>query len=1239
MVGWPPRLFREGARNRDTVPRALPPRRPLPRRRTRTPAARFRRILLRCFLLLLGVALAAYAASPSLLRFAVPRLLAAHGVPATVGAARLDLRNLELALSDLRLGEAGGLQIRFGEARVDLVREALMQGRIAIGNVRLRHAALHAGALDGMRTPGDLVPDLPFEEAHLADLRLVALSGKLGREVVVRRARVHRAPGPDGGGLGYEVDVDAGGAPLRVRGTLREDDEALRVEGRLSARELPARLFDPAPPGEAGTWSGSLSAAADYALRYEPGSGQARLRVLGSLRLADAGAGLRGLRIDRATTLWRGELDLSGPLSGPPGRVRFRGTLGAGGRLAADPEGPLSLRVAGLRWEGEGGWSAGSPAGGGAGGGFWSSAASDTLLVDSLELVHAPHAEAPITVRLEGVRTSGRLHETGRLECERLHARRMQVRAAPGGAGVEVAMDDLEVRDLRGTPRGVRAARLLSSALEARTGSGGSARHWSADHLALDALDFTAGDHARAATAAIGTLTVQGAGAVLTAFGARMQGLRIGPREGVAVRGASLERLEQRHEERALRVHDVQGESLALAWNGAFEGGRVSAEGLTGTHAGREVFSARALVAEPLRARNGVFGTDDATLGALAWRAGDGVSVEGAGLSARALSLHPGGGGETQRLHAGSLRYRAATGGRWQARAASFTEARWGADGAGSAARADAEQVRHRDADGARWQLEALGLDRPRVAAGGEAHAESATAGRATLAWPAGGAFEAQAVESGEAWRLRDGSAGFASLRAASLGYRSRSGPAWRASPVEADRLTRAPGGAIEARRVGVLDLSLDDAGGAKWQAEKLDAARFAWRAPGRLGADPLFVRRLRFARGGELAWSARTLLADAFDWEPGRFPRARGASVAVLEGAREGGPTWMLSDLRLAEAGEPASGPTRFGRFRAGPGHLASAVGGARFSWLALHAEDLGIEDPERFTARRVAFEEAALRRGAGPGASLDTARVALHALTRDHRRFSAESVVLDETRASLGVAEGGEWVLPGWPRSDRGTGRGWTLRIGELGTGGHNRLTFFDRSVDPPYRATIAPYRLAVSGLDTGDPRQGARLALEGALGEAARLDMHGELRAAPRGGLALRALARFRDVPLDTLSGYASRHLGALVEAGRGDLDFDFELAGGELRSMGEVSLHGLALHPAPRAGGAEGGRLADALTRLAGARGALRLRLPVNGPIADPGFDFGEAAARALARSVGAASEPAAEEAPTPPAGGG
>ena len=1223
------------------MPPARPPRRPLPRRRITPPTARSGRILFRCFLLLLGVALAAYAASPILLRFAVPELLAAHGVPATVGAARLDLRNLELALSDLRLGEPGGVQIRFGEARVDLVREALMQGRIAIENVRLRHAALHAGALDEMRAPRVLAPDLPFEEVQLADLRLVALSGKLGREVVVRRARVHREPGAGEGGLGYEVEVDAGGAPLTMRGTLHEGGEALRVEGRLSARELPARLFDPAPPGEAGTWSGSMSAAADYVLRYEPGSGQARLRVSGSLRLAGAGARLRGLRIEQATALWRGDLDLSGPLPGPPGRVRFRGTLDAGGRLAVDPEDPPSLSVAGLHWEGEGGWTASSPAGGaGAGGGRWSpTTTSDTLTVDSLELVHAPDAEAPITVRLEGVRMKGRLDEAGRLDCERLHARRMRVRAAPGGAGVEVVMDDLQARELRVSPRAARAARLRSSALEARTGSGKGALHWAAERLALDEVRFVTGDHARAATAAIDRVQARGAGTGLDAFGARVQELRIGPREGLALGSASLERLEQRHEERAVRVRDVQGASLAVAWNGAFEGGRVSAAGLTGSRAGREVWSARALVAEPLRVRDGVFETDDARLGTLAWRSGNGASVEGAGLSARAFSLHPGGGGETKRLHAGSLRYRSAAGGSWRARAAWFAGVRWAAEGTGSAARAGAEQVRHRDAEGARWWLEALALGRPSIAAGDEARAESASAERATLAWPSGGTFDAREVESGEARRLRDGSADFASLRVAALDYRSRSGLAWRAAPVEADRLTRAAGGAIEARRVGVRELSLDGAGGAKWQAEKLDAARFAWRAPGRLGADPLFVRRLRFARGEELAWSARTLLADAFVWDPGRFPRARGASAAVLEGARDGGPTWMLSDLQVVEAGEPTSGPTRFGRFSAGPGHLESAAGEARFSWLALHAEDLGIEDPERFTARLVAFEEAALRRGAGPGASLDTARVALHALARDHRRFSAEDMVLDETRASLGVGEEGEWMLPGWPGSDRGTAGGWTLRIGEIGTAGHNRLSFVDRSVDPPYRAVIEPYRLAVSGLDTGDPRHGTRLELAGAIGEVARVEMSGELRAAPRGGLDLRAAARFRDFPLETLSAYASRHLGALIEAGRGDLDLDFELAGGEVRSVGEASLHGLALHPAPRARGGDGGRLADALARLAGARGELRLRVPVNGPIADPGFDFGAAAVRAIARNVGAAPESAAEDTRKPAAEGG
>ena len=1176
--------------------------------------------------------LIANAALPSLLRFAVSELLAARGVPATVGAARLDLWNLELAFADLRLGEPGGLQISFGEARVGLVREALLQGRIAIEKVRLRYASFHAGALDGVPAPRDFALALPFEEAHLADLRLVGPSEKLGRDVVVRHARVHRDPGLGEGALGYEVDVDAGGAPLTLRGTLHEDDEALRIEGRLSTSALPVQLLDPAPPGEPSTWSGSIHAATDFALRYEQESGRAAFRASGSLRTAGLGATLAGLRIDRATTLWRGDLDLSGPVHGPPERASFQGLLDAADVHVRDPEGRLDVSVAGLHWEGAGGWRASLPAGaGGAGTGGWvrSLAAGGAVEVDSLELTHVRDDAAPTTVRLDGLRLNGRLDRGGKYRCDRLDARRIQVHAAPGGVEARVEVDHLELLELHGASDGAHAARFLSSAIEARTGNGTSALHWVADRLALDQVDFVSGDHASAATATIESLKVRGPGAALSAAGARIQGLRLHPEDGVAAGSASLGHLEQRRGERTLRIREARGESLAVAWSGTFEGVRVSAERLAGSRAEREIWNAQGLVAEPFRVRAGVVETDAATLGALVWRLRNGGLVESAGLSARAFALRPSGGGDTERLHAESLRYRAAPGGSWRVQAASLVEARWDAGGPASAVRAGADHVWHRDVQGVRWQLDALDLGRPSLDAGGGARSEGAAAERAALAWPSGGSFEAREIESGVARRLADGTASFASLRIASLGYRSLSGLAWRATPVEADRLTRAAGGPVEAHRVRARAWSLDGARGARWRAEEVEASRFAWRASGRLQADPLSVRRLRFARGEELAWSTRVVLADAFDWHLGHFPRARRASAAVLDGTHAGGSTWMLSDLQAEGMAEPATGPSRFRRFSAGPGHVESAAGAARFSWLALHAEDLGIENPERFAAALVAFDDAALRREGGLGASLDAVRVALRAFTRERRHLAAEQVVLDETRTSLGVGEGGEWTLPGWPGSGAGTGLGWTWRIGELGTGGHNRLTFFDRSIDPPYRAIVEPYRLSVSGLDTGEAERGARLDLRGAFGDLARLELSGKLRGVPRGGFDLHATARLRDLPLRTLSGYASRHLDLLIEAGSGDLDFDFELAGGHIRGLGELALRGLALHPATPAGGGDDESLADALARRADGQEELRLRVPVRGAIADPGFDFGEAAGQAIARSVRAIPEPAAE----------
>ena len=191
--------------------------------------------------------------------------------------------------------------------------------------------------------------------------------------------------------------------------------------------------------------------------------------------------------------------------------------------------------------------------------------------------------------------------------------------------------------------------------------------------------------------------------------------------------------------------------------------------------------------------------------------------------------------------------------------------------------------------------------------------------------------------------------------------------------------------------------------------------------------------------------------------------------------------------------------------------------------------------------------------------------------------------------------------------------------MEIGELENSGHNRATFIDRSAEPPFEIDIDPYRLRVTGLDSPAPQRAAFLEVEGSLNASARFEVRGELRNR-REGLDARVRVRLDGLDLRLLSDHARRQLGVAVRAGRGDVDFDIGLSGGELDATGEIVLRNPALDPAP-SGGATGESFAEGIRRLTGPGGRVDLHVSVQGPIADPDFDFPAAAARALARSAG------------------
>ena len=1147
--------------------------------------------------------LLAYAILPVALRFAVPEMLAARGLPAAVSWGYLDLWKLEVVLHDLRIGPESGPAITFAEFRAGLARDALAQGRIELTNLRLRGASFDIDDLSETRLPGS-GGRIPFEQVQLNDLRLAGLSEKLGRDVVVRRAILEREGDEVEPGIRLEVDVDAGGAPVGVQGTLREDGDTRILDGTLSASGLPARLLDPAPPDANSTWSGSVYTAADFELRFDAPSARTSLRAIGSLHTAGVAARLGNLALMGVDSSWEGTLTLSGPTFGPLERIYFRGTLDAQEARLGEAGGSAIALLSGLHWKGIGGWH-GVPVAAGEGN------------IDSIEFSGTFGGPGAIRAEADRVQLRATLDDAGRYRLEQLRIHDFLSEASDHDT--EVRVQSLEALDLRVETDGMRVDRLHASTLEATTGSEEGSRSWVVERPSLNRVAIAPKAETQIDGATLESLRLRDAGFDVTALGARMEGMRVGRQGRIDVDIASLDILERLDDEgQELGIRDFHTEALALDPDGGWEASVLRADRISGAGSGKEAWTARGLEAGRVQRRSDATGAGEVSLESLVYRGEANDAFEGAGLRARSLELRSEG-GQAGRLEAESLRYQTPGGASWEARALSFVETQWTESGSRSAARTDSAELRYRSADGARWRFDSLQLGSATFGAEGAARIESASSRRTTLVLPSGEALEAAGVRSGSAERDPAGGFELSHLEVERLGSRTPSGLEWRALPLQAESLAMLGDGQLEARRLRSASMSLLDGRGGRWQARGVEANRFDWHLlQHRLEADPLALGRLEFTSAEGATWEADTLSAAALDWPRGGSPRIRHASAAAIEGRTATGVAWRLEDLQATGDPDSDSEPSSLLSLSAGAGHLESESENSRLTWSGLRAAGLGIDGIEHYSTERLVLDDVSIDEGSGSPASLTATRIDIESLQREDGRLAAESVTVDESVALVGVRETGEWVLPAWPATAR-TKSSLAWEIGEIENGRHNRVIFIDRSAEPPFEIEIDPYRLRVTGLDSLTPQRAAFLEVEGSLDASARFEVRGELRPR-REGFDARVRVRLDGLDLRLLSDYARRQLGVAVRAGRGDLDFDIGLSGGELDATGELVLRNATLDPEP-SGGAAGESFAEGIRGLAGPGERVELHISVQGPIADPDFDFPAAAGRAIARSAG------------------
>lgn len=180
-----------------------------------------------------------------------------------------------------------------------------------------------------------------------------------------------------------------------------------------------------------------------------------------------------------------------------------------------------------------------------------------------------------------------------------------------------------------------------------------------------------------------------------------------------------------------------------------------------------------------------------------------------------------------------------------------------------------------------------------------------------------------------------------------------------------------------------------------------------------------------------------------------------------------------------------------------------------------------------------------------------------------------------------------------------------GPAIRIGpvHVTNGG---FAFEDRTIEPAYHVELEALDLRADGFTT---KPGGRTTLDA----QARLDGYAPV--ALKGSLAPMAPREFldlalsaKDVELSSFSPYAGRYVGRELEGGRGSLQVEVDVEKSRVVGRNEIVLQSVDFGRSVASPEATSLPVPTAAVLLADANGRIRLDLPVEGDLDDPGFSY-------------------------------
>lgn len=1138
-------------------------------RRGRRPAVRYGRWLTWLIGGLLSIVFASYVALPIGLSWYLPDLAQRYGLQLAVQKVRVAPFDSRLRLLGVRIDTPGGTTTEWAsfETRIDF--EALLAGRVVLGEIRMSEATVHpaessqgAAVTDMPARPAALADELDVGEFTIENVALAEFSDLLGRPVAVERLRLESLADlfrPEGTAVQAELSIGAG---------------STRVDGRVTS-------------GAAG-W------------------------------ILDAAVSVESVPLDGFSALFdvdgrlRGTLDGSGPVRvvHSPATDAFSATTGGRWKvdgLEADLPDAFTLRA---QVDGEGSAFI-----------VLLGDVVDTLSVDATLRVRGLEVEAANAFEAEAADVTLRIAASQALSTRvsvEGTSPEVRVRGASGAFDAKAGQVTAQLALSVANGAEVEVDRLESGTLAVRLHHGGAI---AVSRMELEGLFFDPVRNVLSAATATARRTdwqdfaaSQGSG---TATGITVRGIE--RNEGGILRLAqiSAETVDAMDSVPALRMSDVVVESAEIAPSGKLTLGRLRASdswlsnrestlvlervsldgiewgsggGAVSVTAGRAdvvdhtTAAGRAMVGKQARIAGGVvsgesWGAAHVRFGRLDFATGDASFA----LSELSLAETAGEGwsGNAREVRLGGIE-------RW------FGGNRVaGSDLSANAVAWEEDAASARDVGIVSVTLDLVGRCRWQASGGRLNGVDVGVSGRARA--------EAVAMESLTMSVDEESIVGISSFESGGLTFDGEN--LLQASSVTADR----------ARFRIRTDVSVDATGlradALEWNGESLAAER---------GEAPLMSVRaapVRASLDSVKFGSARLGALGLLDLDALSAASFRGdvASESHLQ--------WTAGDSRLAGYRARGSGEATLDFVETHEVEVVVVGDDARLHADRLAVRDTRLDSSGDLRLANVRVDRATSGRANGNRFSADAVR-GDHVVLRD-AGLEMGSLDLSGLETTIGMNEKGEWDLPLPPLGTRNAGVPYSVRIDEAGIVGDEAVVHVvDRTTDPEFTARVDIARATLRGYRSSAPGSPAHFSIESAADAFSSARVEGAL-IPTLTGTDLDLNADLRGLTLPAFSPYARLHLGHDLAAGQADATLALAVRSADLDGVVDFRPSGVRFRDTESR--ANRSVLGSALALIEERNGAIELKATLRGGVDDPDFNLDRLLVHALADSALDAAE--------------